>query len=64
MHCNTRSLRDHTKQLEIINEIHNQNIDILLVNETWFKENDNFKIKNFNQFRKDRQIKKGGGVAK
>lgn len=64
MHCNTRSFRNPGKQLELINEIHQQNIDFLLVNETWFKQKDNFNIKNFKLHRRDRpHIKTGGGVA-
>ncbi len=64
MHCYKRSFRNPCKQLELINEIHQQNIDFLLVNETWFKQKDNLNIKNFKLHRRDRlHIKTDGGVA-
>ncbi len=63
MHWNARSINSVNKQIELIHEINNNDLDIVLLNETWLKEKDSLKIKNFNSHRKDRQINKGGGVA-
>ena len=47
VHFNARSIRIKEKQIELINEIHNKNIDILLLSETWFNDTDTWNIKNF-----------------
>ena len=60
-HINIRSCR--SKKLEIELFIRDNNLDILLLNETWLKKNDKFDISGFITLRKDRPDRPGGGVA-
>lgn len=58
------NLNGLNKQKEELKEfLEDQNIDIMLVNETHLRPNQKAKIANYNLFRKDRLINKGGGVA-
>lgn len=51
------------KKTELENFIKDRNIDIILLQETYLKPQDNFKIPNYQIYRKDRLNKPGGGVA-
>lgn len=43
--------------------LQNENVDIMLVGETWFKPNINFKIPNYTTYRTDRTTQPHGGTA-
>lgn len=59
--ANINGLKSKLEELkDFINE---QNLDVMLVNETHLRPCQNAKIQNYNFFRKDRLINKGGGVA-
>lgn len=51
--------------LSKINDLNNflPNLDILSLQETWLKENNNFSISNYNVIRKDRSLQSGGGLV-
>lgn len=48
---------------EIIEFLHDYNLDVFLINETWLKPSRNLRIPNYNIFRDDRTSNKGGGTA-
>ncbi|RNA06327.1 hypothetical protein BpHYR1_015248 [Brachionus plicatilis] len=67
---NCQSLNGQFKRVQIENALITHEIDIFSLNETFFKPTDNFHLKNYKIFRKDRakreeknNIKKGGRVA-
>ena len=50
------------KMGEVINFIHNHGIDILIITETKLQTRHKIKIKNFTIHRRDRPVRRGGGV--
>ena len=60
-HINIRSCRN--KEVEISLFLKENDIDILLLNETWLKSNFKLDIPNYNITRNDRPRRRGRGVA-
>ena len=60
-HLNTQSVLD--KQAELQHFMHQHNVDIFSLNETWLNKNKKFKISNYRIFRRDRTTSRGGGVC-
>lgn len=58
---NANSVRN--KKSLLLDFIKRENIDIMLVNETFLRKSEKFNVPNFNIYRRDRENKPGGGVA-
>lgn len=51
------------KKEELITYLHDENIDVMMLGETWLRENVVFKIANYKTYRTDRRHQQGGGTA-
>lgn len=60
-HWNSNSVRN--KKNEITMFIEEEDVDIMLISETYLKTKDKFKIRNYDVYRKDRENGHGGGTA-
>ena len=60
-HINIRSYRN--KEVEISLFLQENDFDILILNETWLKNNFKLDIPNYSIARRDRPSRQGGGVA-
>ena len=64
VHLNAQSLRDISHQSEFIDTFSNCGIDIIVVSETWFKNDENvFMLPGYKVFCANRSGRHGGGVA-
>ena len=62
-HINICSIRKKQKQIELNNFLKTHEIDIMSLNETHLKLNNNFQLDNYKIIRRDRPIKNKGGVS-
>ncbi|KAK3933313.1 RNA-directed DNA polymerase from mobile element jockey [Frankliniella fusca] len=64
VHINAQSLLSVTKQAEFIDTFSHAEIDVIIVSETWLKDNVQVNLSDYNSFYVNRSQKKmGGGVA-
>ena len=52
--CTLWNASVRNKHLELSKFLNEHNIDIAIITKTWLKPSDNFKLRNYNTYRKDR----------